>query len=193
MTTTAILESSAPFLEDPLYEVVNGKCLELPPMGFYECGIASILGYFLEHFARTNRLGRVRVETLFHLDSAFGLERRPDVAFVSYKRWPRKRKLPLTNAAEVVPDLAVEVICPTNLALDVLTKIQEYFRCGVQLVWVIFPILNQVHVYQSPTDVRILKQADELDGGNVLPGFRLPVATLFEDELGAEDSDPIPV
>jgi Uma2 family endonuclease len=180
--------SMRPPIEEPLYEVVDGKSVELPPMGFYECGIASILGYYMEHFSRSNQLGRVRIETLFCLGLENDLERRPDVAFVSFKRWPKKRRLPRTNAGQIVPDLAVEVISETNLAKDVQIKINEYFRAGVGLVWVVFPDLNQIHVYESPTDVRILKQTEELDGGKVLPGFRLPVAALFEDELEAEDA-----
>jgi Uma2 family endonuclease len=127
------------------------------------------------------------METLFRLDAARGLERRPDVAFVSYQRWPRDRKMRRANAWEVVPDLAVEVISPTNLAEAVAVKIQEYFQVGVRLVWVIYPRLCQIDVYESATQSRILKKTDELIGGEVVPGFRLPVAALFEDELESDD------
>ena len=67
---------------------------------------------------------------------------------------------------------------------------EEYFRAGVRLVWVIYPDLNQVYVYESPSKVRILHQSDELDGGTVLPGFRLKVAALFEDELEGGAAGP---
>lgn len=174
--------------DDTLYEVVNGQRVEKPPMGFYECGIASILCYYLEHFARANQLGRARVETLFRLLSTGGADRRPDVAFVSFQRWAKDRKMPRANAWDVVPDLAIEVISRNNLAEEVVVKVHEYYRAGVQLVWVVFPVPGQVHVYESPTRVRILGRPDELDGGSVLPGFRLPVATLFEDELEPEAS-----
>src|SRR5438874_7244321 len=141
--------------DDRLYEIVNGERVE-KLMAVYEIGIANDLGYHLEHHARTGQHGRVYVEAMFVIDAAKRLERRPDVAFVSYERWPKKRRLPRTNAAPVVPDLAVEVVSPTNLAMDVLVKIDEYFRAGVRLVWVIYPDLNQVYVYESPTSVRIL-------------------------------------
>jgi Uma2 family endonuclease len=173
--------------DDRLYEIVNGKRVE-KPMGWYESGIAFLLGYYLEHHARTGPFGRVHVEMMFRIDPAASLDRRPDVAFVSYERWPKKRRLPRTNACDVVPDLAVEVVSPTNLAKDVLAKVEEYFRAGVRLVWVVYPDLNQVYVYESPTRVRILHETDELDGGAVLPGFRLKVTALFEEELGTPEA-----
>src|SRR5207245_5331358 len=90
--------SDALLWDDRLYEIINGKRVE-KPMGFYESGIAFILGYYLEHYARTGQLGRVRVEMMFRIDAANALDRRPDVAFISYERWPKKRRLPRTNAA----------------------------------------------------------------------------------------------
>jgi Uma2 family endonuclease len=174
--------------DDTLYEVVNGRRVEKPPLGFYECGIASLLHYYLQHFAKTTGVGRARMETMFRIDPTRGLERRPDVAFVSYQRWPKNRKMGPGNAWEVIPELATEVISPTNSAAEVAIKINEYFRAGVQLVWVVYPILGQVYVYTAATQVHILERQDELDGGNALPGFRLPVAALFEDEFEEEVS-----
>jgi Uma2 family endonuclease len=106
-------------------------------------------------------------------------QRRPDAAFVSYQRWPADRPLPHTDPWPVVPDLAAEVVSKSNPAEEMLEKMADYFQAGVQLVWLIYPRRQQVYVYESPTQVRILAQADELDGGAVLPGFRLPLASLF--------------
>lgn len=169
--------------DENFYETVNGHRVEKPPMGFFEIGIGNLLLAHLLPFGQAKQLGRARMETLFLIDPARGLERRPDVAFVSFQRWARDRKMPRTNAWAVVPNLAVEVISPSNLAEEIAVKIQEYFRAGVQLVWVIYPVPGQVYVYESPTQVHILEKHDELEGGQVLPGFRLPVAALFEDEL----------
>jgi Uma2 family endonuclease len=80
-----------------------------------------------------------------------------------------------------VPEIAAEVISNNHLAEDVLEKIEEYFAAGVQLVWVIYPRRQRVHVFESPLRIRGLALTDELDGGAVLPGFRLPVSALFED------------
>ncbi len=106
--------------------------------------------------------------------------RRPDVAFVAYDRITTPA-VPATDPSEweVVPNLAVEAISPHNTAEEVLVKIQDYFDCGVELVWVIYPRQRWIYVYELPTQVRILREADELDGGKVLPGFRLGIAALF--------------
>ena len=131
-------------------------------------------------YTRDRALGRVEVEMLFRIDAAKDLQRRPDVAFVSYERWPRDRKVPSTADWDVVPDLAIEVVSPTNLAGALATKIADYFRAGVGLVWVIHPNLCQVQVWESPSAARVLTAPEALEGGAVLLGFRLPLADLFE-------------
>ncbi len=80
-----------------------------------------------------------------------------------------------------MPDLAVEVVSPTNTAVEVIGKVQEYFGAGVRRVWVVYPTVRQVYDYNDPASVRILRDTDALDGDPVLPGLRLPVADLFED------------
>jgi Uma2 family endonuclease len=79
----------------------------------------------------------------------------------------------------VVPDLAIEVISRTYLASAVNAKIDEYFQAGVSLVWVIYPVTTKIYVYDSPTSVRILQLGDELDGEGVVPGFQVPLSTMF--------------
>src|SRR4051812_4518343 len=105
----AILAADA----DALYEVVNGRRVELPPMGAFETDVAFALGFFLGLFCRTHRLRKVEVEMMFRLDATTDLQRRPDVSFVSYERWPRGRPVPRAPSWDVVPDLAVEVVSPT--------------------------------------------------------------------------------
>ena len=87
------------------------------------------LSYRLDRFVQDNKLGVVVTEMLFVLDSKQDLQRRPDVAFVSYPRWLDKT-VPNTAAWNVVPDLAVEVVSPTNLAEEIDVKITEYFEAG---------------------------------------------------------------
>jgi Uma2 family endonuclease len=118
-------------------------------------------------------------EMLFILDAVRDLRRRPDVAFVSSERWPLDRAVPDSGDWEVVPDLAVEVVSPNDLFADVLAKMEEYFRCGVGQVWIVAPTHAKVFVYDSPIRVRILAPPDELDGGTIVPGFRLPLSDLF--------------
>ena len=171
--------------DDLLYEVVDGQVVELAPMGAYDIWIASVLLMYLETFARQHQLGRAVQEMLFDLTTV-QRKRRPDVAFVSYDRWPRQRRVPRTEAWEVVPNLVVEVVSPTDRVDDVVDKVAEYFRAGVECVWVSLPSQEQVYVYESPTQVRILTRADELHGEPVLPHFRLPLTALFDEVEEAE-------
>ena len=100
---------------------------------------------------------------------------------MSYDRWPPPQRVPRTEAWEVVPNLAVEVVSPTDRADDLINKIAEYFRAGVEGVWVVFPSQEQIHIYESPTRVRILTRADVLGGEPVLPHFQLQLAALFDE------------
>jgi Uma2 family endonuclease len=182
--------SLLPPQDEPLYEVVNGVKVELPPMSIYATRVAGKLYSRLDLHTETNRLGTAVMEALFILDPAKNLRRRPDVAFVSAERWPLDRLLPPTGDWEIVPDLAVEVISPNDLIEDIFDKIWEYFRLGVRQVWIVFPVGQQIYVYDSPTTVRILTCTDELDGGALLPGFRIPVASLFQPQPQAAPAGP---
>ena len=190
MSTTIAPPTGAPPASpadgDALYEVVDGQTVELPPMGAYPTWIASLLFLPLGTFAKTQGLGRAVVAMLFRIDPAAYLQRRPDVAFVSYERWPRGRRVPEDAAWDVVPELAIEVVSPTNLAEDLLAKVHEYFHGGVRQVWVVYPAAAQVQAHESPTRIRVLGRGDEIDGGPLLPGLRLPLAELLED--GAESA-----
>ena len=117
-------------------------------------------------------------------------KRRPDVAFVSYDRWPRQRRIPRAEAWDVVPNLVVEVISPSDRGNDIVDKVAEYFRAGVACVWVIFPSQEQGYVYTSPTQVRILTRPDELHGEPVLPHFRLSLVSLFDEVAETESASP---
>jgi Uma2 family endonuclease len=169
--------------DEPLYEIVHGQRVDLPPMSAYATWLASRLHGRLWPYAEDKGLGTSVTEMLFVLDAEHNLRRRPDVAFVSTARWPLDRALPETGDWDVVPDLAVEVISPNDIFKDVLAKVREYFHYGVQVVWVIAPEERQVYVYDAPTHVRILTGQDELTGGEVVPGFRLSLGHLFQQAV----------
>ncbi|MBI3329003.1 MAG: Uma2 family endonuclease [Nitrospinae bacterium] len=161
------------------YEVIDGVRVEREPMGAFETVLASWLCHLINSFAAGKKLGLAVNETLFVLNAARNLQRRPDVAFVSYARWPAS-VVAREPAWNVVPDLAIEIVSPTNLAEEIDRKITDYFQSEVRLVWVFYPDSGRVYDYQSPTHVSILERTDTLDGGEVLPGFRLPIAQLYE-------------
>src|SRR5438445_8921650 len=99
---------------DALYEVVDGQIMELKPMSAFEVDIASDLLFYLRQFAKKYKLGRAVEEMLFLLDRAKDLQRRPDVAVVTYKRWARDQKVPRTTAWDVLPELSVEVLSASS-------------------------------------------------------------------------------
>lgn len=160
------------------YEIVNGQLRELSPMGAFEVVLASELAALLREFAKADKLGVVVVEVLFILDAQRQIQRRPDVAFVSFPRWP-DRTVPRANAWNVVPDLAVEIVSPSNTAEEIDGKITDYFQAGVSVVWVLYPESGRVYVYESPTKVKGVERTGELDGGTVLPGLRLAIEKIF--------------
>ena len=187
-TATLPLEvDSPPVGAGDLYEVVNGRVVEPPPIGLFESWIANALNIAIDrHFTTTGHRGRTGVELLFRIQTEPNLQRRPDMAFVSYERWPKDRPVPRTAAWQVVPDLAVEVVSPNDLAVEILEKTDEYFRAGVRQVWVVYPQHGRVFVQTGPKSITVLDATDTLDGGDVLPGFQIRLADLFGDTAGAE-------
>lgn len=185
MSTVTTSVAGTPELADVLYEVVNGQIVEPPPKAAYSTWLASVLAQSLGPFVQSHRLGSVVVEMLFLIDAGTNLKRRPDVAFVSRERWPAERRVPDDACWEVVPDLAVEVVSLTDKAEDLLAKIRENFHAGVRRVWVVFPKEALVYDYESPTQVRILERSETLEASSLLPGFQLPLTSLFEDGAGA--------
>ena len=166
------------------YEVVDGRILEWPEMGVYPGEVASILQIYLGAFVRQQGLGRALIETKFYTKPR--IKRRPDVAFVSFAKWPKGRRSPNTDAWDVVPNLAVEVVSMTDKAWDVLAKVREYFDAGVEAVWLIYPNLETIHVYSSFSRIEVLTREQTLDGAALIPGFRLALADLFEGEAEPE-------
>jgi Uma2 family endonuclease len=154
-------------------------------MGAYSTFIASRFLLEAGPFAVEHRLGIVVAEMLFIIDPERDVRRRPDVAFVSAERWPLDRPIPEEGDWKVVPDLAVEVTGGRDLWDNVLAKMHEYFDKGVRQVWIVVPKSQQVFVFESPTRVRILTSTKDLEGGNVLPCFGMPVARLFQRQMDA--------
>ena len=102
----------------------------------------------------------------------------PDVSFVGRTRSPSGVSTDaFLNGA---PDLAVEVLSPSNTAKEMEAKLRDYFAAGCRLVWYVDPASKTVRVFTSPADAVVLNEGDVLDGGDVLPGFAVPLAELFE-------------
>ena len=164
--------------EDRLYELIDGVLVE-KTVGAYESYLAVLLTHLMLGFVRPQRLGIVLgADGMMRL--APGLIRIPEVSFISFDRLPN-RKVPRTPVADLAPDLAVEVISPSNTRKEMDEKLHDYFHSGVRLVWYVYPAPREVHVYTAPDHCMIIRETETLDGGAVLPGFQLALEELFAE------------
>ena len=162
------------------YELVEGTLVE-KPMGIEESELAMLIGHYLLTFILPRKLGIVTGEAGMMRTIAPQV-RAPDVAFLSRARFPGGKR-PRGAIAPVAPDLAVEVLSKSNTKAEIARKLREYFASGTRLAWIVDPKTRSVRVHTAPTaSTRLdLKSGGVLDGGDVLPGFRLPLADLFAD------------
>jgi Uma2 family endonuclease len=160
------------------YELLKGELKKMAPVGHRHGRIVVNLTTPLDQHVRANNLGAVYAsETGFQIASDPDTVRAPDVAFVSRER--------LAAVGEVegywpgAPDLAVEVISPGDTYSEVEEKVLEWLEAGVRMVVVINPRKRAVTVYRSRTDILILTEEEVIEGGEVVPGWTMPVTSLF--------------
>ena len=164
------------FLENDIegYEYVKGELVPMSPTSMEHGEISSNVILHLSLHVFEHQLGR-----LYTAGTTFRLRDRvvkPNVAFVSTERLPENRE----KGSPIPPDLAVEVVSPTDKHYDVTEKALAYLKAGTRLVWVIEPVAKTVMVYRSETDFTVLTSEDTLTGEEVVKGFACPVAQLFE-------------
>jgi Uma2 family endonuclease len=162
-------------LPEPLdcsYELVEGELITVSPRMFLHNQLRDNLLVLLITFVEAHRLGTVVSEQPFHL---FGnTVRVPDVAFVR-----SGRTLPLDKLPEGAPDLAIEVISPTNTLREMDQKVSDFFAAGSTRVWLVYPEHREVYVHGLSGVVR--RRGDEtLEDPELLPGFSVKVSSLFE-------------
>jgi Uma2 family endonuclease len=140
---------------------------------------AAALTVLLGQHVRAQRLGRVlAAETGFRISRNPDTVRAPDVSFVARKRVPSAG--PPDGYWELAPDLAVEVVSPSDTAADVQSKVQMWLESGVRLVWVVYPDTRSVVAYESLKEISTFTAEDTLSGGEVVTGFECKVAEIFE-------------
>jgi Uma2 family endonuclease len=165
-------------------ELVNGKVIRMAPAGGEHGVEAFTIGLLLGSYVRERKLGVMcAAETGFRLDR--GNVRAPDAAFISNARLENNRdkmggKLRTEKFWPFAPDLAVEVVSPGDSAQDVAAKVRDWFVGGVQMVWIIYPKQQNVHVFAAPDTWLIVEASDSLDGGEIVPGFSCRVQEIFE-------------
>lgn len=159
-----------------LCELIDGVLLE-KAVGYTESMLAIQLAHILLQYVSANRCG-----IILGADGPFRLHvgqiRMPDVAFVSKKRLGSVRPFE-TAVLDVIPNLAVEILSPSNTEREMTRKKNDYFSAGVELVWYIWPQTRTVEVFTAPDSLQTLSGNAILTGGDVLPGFELPLSQLF--------------
>ncbi len=159
------------------YEIAYGEIKERSMPSPIHGRIQLKLGSKILSYVEQNNLGAVYTET--HFEFAEKLSRVPDIAFVSFGRFPEGGE-DESSRWHIAPDLAVEIISPTDDYEDVQEKITEYFTFGVTQVWIISPESKTLHIYFSRTSVKILTETDQLVGEEILEGFKMNMNEIFQ-------------
>jgi len=156
-------------------ELVRGRLVREPRPGHEHGRVQSNVVAALHAYVREHELGYVIVESGFVLTETPPTVRGPDVAFVSREMYGDARP---DGFAEFSPDLAVEVVSPSNSAEDIMEKVVDYFDAGSREVWVLYPSRRQVVQYTSRSEARILSEGEDL-ASTSLPGFRISLSEFF--------------
>ncbi len=160
-------------------ELVEGEIVDMPLPNPIHAAILATMSAELFTYVRENESGRVLVS-----DAPFVLNRDAegrdtlrglDIAYISAERLPGK--LP-RSPLHVAPDLAVEIISPSNKAEDIEKLIEQLLDAGTTLIWIVYPDLQRIAVHTKEGSFK-LKVSDSLSGGEVLPGFECRVADIF--------------
>jgi Uma2 family endonuclease len=158
-------------------ELVDGVLVE-KPIGLPESILANVLTHFVEMVLDDHNLGFTAGEAGF-IRLGTRLVRAPDFAFYRWDRLPDRRRPP-GQIPPISPDLAVEILSPSNPRAEMARKRGEYFASGTTLVWQLDPKTRKVEVYTAPDAFTVIGEDGTLDGGTVLPGFTLGVRRWFE-------------
>jgi len=164
--------------EKRLCELIDGVLVE-KPMAFRESMLAAYLIRIMGNFIAQYNSGIVTAPDGF-VRLFVGRVRSPDVSFTSWNRLPG-RKVPSQPIPTLAPDLVVEVLSPSNTEAEMKSKRREFFGVGTRLFWIADPETRTVRVYTDVDDVVTLAESEILDGGDVLPGFSLPLRDWFAE------------
>lgn len=157
-------------------ELIRGKVHKLPPPQMQHGWLASEIGWRLGEFVHQHQLGRTfAAETGFLIAQNPDTVRAPDASFIRADRLPET----MSGYFPGGPDLAVEVVSPSDTWSELLDKVSDWLAAGTRMVWVVDGERQRALVFRSMNDVHTLTGSQALDGQDVLPGFSLPLSELF--------------
>lgn len=175
--------------QDKRFEVIDGELVEMSPVGHRHSEIVGNLFLIIKLYLRQNSIGLVHGDSLLFVlsqsaDSEGSLReaRSPDLAFVRKSSYPDNfdRTRPFPGA----PDLAVEVVSPTESASELQAKIHSYLSHGTQEVWAVYPEAQEIYVHDktTPDAIRVYRAGDTLSPENLLPGLKIAINDIFAEE-----------
>ena len=166
--------------DDKHYELIEGEIIEMAPTGEEHGYLTIRLGRFLDPFVEQHNLGRVTADTGYYPTEDRTTLLSPDVAFRSLEH---AAEPPSQKWVPVMPDLAVEIISPSNTMAQIRRKAAIYLNHGTRLVWIIIPKTKSVEVCRLDASGKIQSEVIGADGAlsgeQVLPGFSLELSALF--------------
>ena len=171
--------ADSPEYADRNVELVEGVIVPMPKTNRQHSEIMTFLAAQLYNFVYRNGLGRV-----YSGDGGFVLERNTsgrdssrgiDIAYMSAASAPDPS---IPRVIESAPDLAIEIVSPSNAVEDIELKVNQLFRAGTRVIWIVIPGSRSVHVRTADSS-SVLRESDALTGGDVLPGFEVKVADIF--------------
>jgi Uma2 family endonuclease len=163
--------------DDYRYELVAGRVIRMSPPGWQHGVVVVRLVGLLDAHIRPHRLGAVVTEVGFKLRTNPDTVRGPDVAFVRHERLPTEKLRGYWSGA---PDLAIEVLSPSETSRDIDAKVSDYLSTGVSEVVVIDPEAETVTRHRPDQQPQVIRRGGELDLDDVVPGFHCAVSDILE-------------
>jgi Uma2 family endonuclease len=164
--------------EDSRIELLRGEVIEKAPVSLRHASLVGNLLLDVGAFVRKHNLGLIGPEGGFVLERDPDTLLAPDIAFIRNDRLPPDEDW--DTFPELVPDLVIEVVSPSDRANDVYDKTRTYLEVGVRMALTVWPKRRAVTVERPDAPPTTLTVNDVFDGGDVLPGFSLPIARIFE-------------
>jgi len=164
-----------------VYELIKGELIKVSPPPGHEHGLVAMnIAGPLYEYVKKHQLGNV-----YAAETGYVLEQNPDTIRAADVSFIRRERI--ENAGRIrgywvgAPDLAVEVISPSDTVGRIEGKVGEWLKGGVRVLWVVSPNLRNVTVYRTLTDIETLTEKDILGGGDVVPGFELSIPEIFAE------------
>lgn len=160
------------------WELIDGELVPMTPSGLEASSLGLRIGRIVGNFVDAHDLGMMTgADGGYVLFPDRQTLRAPDVGFIRKDRIPPPEERP--RFPRLAPDLAIEVLSPSDRMVEVLSKVTMYLQAGVRMVWLVDPRQRTMTIFRPDEPLILLAECDTLDGGNVLPGFSVPITEIF--------------